>query len=110
MNKIKTLLILLLGLVCLIPNSVVKADESDIDLASVSYTCQSCGKGTLVKYSKSYGAWFDDDEVPCTHGKANHYDVPQWRWVYDIYRCNNCGYKIEKYSYTQWQYVKCYSY
>ncbi len=83
----------------------VSADEYEIMPAGLQ--CPSCGKYKIT-ISTSYRGWFDDNEVPCTHGKgSDYYDVPQWRYVFKTHTCSNCGYS-KTYTSTEWKYEKCY--
>lgn len=112
MKKYKIMFLLLVAVATFaLPINIVKADENDIMPTAVVSYCPSCGNGTYSQTGLRYGdTWFDDDAVPCTHGLANHYDVPQWRQVWKVYTCSNCGYTGVSYYYSQWRYVKCYSY
>lgn len=95
-------------LICVgLPINFVSADEDEI--MPIGLTCPDCGKSSIT-ISTSYRGWFDDDEIPCTHGKgSNYYDVPQWCYVFKTHTCKNCGYS-KTYTSTEWKIEKCYHY
>lgn len=95
-------------LICVgFPVNFVSAEDDNI--MPIGLACPDCGKNTIT-ISTSYRGWFDDDEIPCTHGKGtNYYDVPQWRYVFKTHTCKNCGYS-KTYTSTEWKIEKCYHY
>lgn len=94
--------------VAVFPIFNVSANENRASL------CPDCGEMAVNSVaSGTTSIWYDDDPVPCTHGKGSaYYDVPQWRHVYGAFRrCSNCGWESNKtVTSKEYRYVKCYKY
>ena len=61
------------------------------DTSVYARVCNRCGNGTLSIISTSYGVWYNDHEVSCTHHVYGT-DMIQKRSVITTYRCDNCNY------------------
>ncbi len=61
------------------------------DISTYARVCNKCGNGTLSIVSTSYGAWYNDHEVKCTHHVYGT-DMIQKRSVTTTYRCDYCNY------------------
>lgn len=92
-------LVLVLSL-CVVPVSAMEGGCETVAEISVGNVesgivpmgaiCAQCGKGTLIT-STAWGAWYNDDQVSCTHGHAWGVDLIQKRQGTKTTKCNVCG-------------------